>query len=139
MAGSILNGVMSALSEKFKEGCGVHGAYEAGTKNVPYFLVSVKEADIKPRLSGRCYVSAVIEVSYTASDGEGILTPLSAVGALRDAISYIKLEDGGILRAENTEFEIKRGILHYCARYGRFAKEGEYRGGRENGRCYVKP
>ena len=117
----IMDGISTKLHDVFGDGCEIYGDTDVvqGLKE-PCFFIAVLNPSQTPRLGKRCQRRHPFNVQYfpaTAGDN----TELQAVASeCFDALEYIILPNGEMLRGSQMSYEIVDGVLHFRVNYDVF-------------------
>lgn len=117
----MLNEIIIAVSMKLNATFGnKYKAYENDVKQglkPPCFFIGVLKPELSP-LVGRRYLSInPLDVRFIPADKERNSEMFSIAAELLEALEYITLPDGDVLRGTGMNYEIVDGVLHFFVNY----------------------
>ncbi|UNI72502.1 MAG: tail completion protein [Chaetfec virus UA24_244] len=117
----MLNEVIKGVSMKLNATFGnKYRAYENDVKQglkPPCFFIAVLNSDLSP-LVGRRYVAHnPLDVRFIPADRGRNSEMFSVAAELLEALEYIILPDGDMLRGTGMNYEIVDGVLHFFVDY----------------------
>ena len=117
MLNEIIKGVSMKLNATFGNR---YRAYENDVKQglkPPCFFIGVLKPELSP-LVGRRYLSTnPLDIRFIPPDGGRNTEMFSVAAELLEALEYITLSDGDMLRGTGMSYEVVDGVLHFFVSY----------------------
>lgn len=117
----MLNEIIKGVSMKLNAAFGNrYRAYENDVKQglkPPCFFIGVLKPELSP-LVGRRYLSTnPFDIRFIPPDGGRNTEMFSVAAELLEALEYITLPDGDMLRGTGMSYEVVDGVLHFFVSY----------------------
>ena len=117
MVNNIIDGISLRLDEVFGETCRISSEkVDQGLKE-PYFLIFVISPSRKPIIGQRHSAKNNFDIHYFPKEHDNRAEMTNIGEALYDALEYIKLLNGDLVKATNMRYEIIDGVLHFFINY----------------------
>lgn len=117
MTNEIIGGIAGALYESFGEGYEIYQNEVKQGLTEPCFFIGLLKPDIRPLLGRRRIRTVPFDVCYfpkTAGDNREMQ---EAAEQMLEALTFIRLGDGGLLHGSKMSWEIVDEILHFFVSY----------------------
>ena len=113
----IITGISKQLNTTFGDGFEIYDHdVEQGLKE-PCFLILILKPDLSPLLGRRAYKHNPFDIHYFPPDGGDNNNMISVGEKMLDALEYITLSDGNMLRGTHMSYEIIDNVLHFLVEY----------------------
>lgn len=117
MLNEIIKGVSAKLNTSFGDGYKIYqDDVKQGLKK-PCFFIAVLQPELSPLLGTRRMNRNPLDVQYIPSDPCKNAEMFSVAGKLVEALAFITLPDGDILRGTSMNYEVVDGVLHFFVNY----------------------
>lgn len=117
MLNDIVKGVAKQLGAVFGEGYRVYQNDVKQGLQEPCFFIAVLNPSLEPLLGSRRMKRVPLDVHYFPED-PGNNADLAETGdSLLEALEYITLPDGNLLRGTDMSYQVVDGVLHFFVSY----------------------
>lgn len=117
MTNEIIGGIAGALYESFGKGYEIYqNNVQQGLKE-PCFFIGLLKLSVRPLLGRRRIRTVPFDICYfpkTAGDNREMQ---EAAEQMLEALEFIRLGDGGLLRGSKMSWEIVEDMLHFFVTY----------------------
>lgn len=117
MLNEIIQGVAMELHTAFGDGYKIYqDDVKQGLKR-PCFFIAVLKPEFSSLLGTRGINRNPLDIQYIPSDPGKNAEMFDVAGKLAEALAFITLPDGDILRGTSMNYEVVDGVLHFFVNY----------------------
>lgn len=113
----IITGISKQLNTTFGDGFEIYDRDVEQGLNEPCFLILILKPDLSPLLGRRALKTNPFDIHYFPPDGGDNRNMITVGETMLEALEYITLSNGDLLRGTHMSYEIIDGVLHFYVEY----------------------